>query len=57
MITSKFKNNDLNTEFIMFRSLQLRCDLSALSVNVGERQITQSLKVSQSTNFSTFISL
>ena len=33
------------TEFIVFRSPQLRCDLSALSVNVGEIQITQSLKV------------
>ena len=29
----------------MFRSLQLRCDFSGLSVNVGESQITQSLKV------------
>ena len=29
----------------MFRSPQLRCDLSGLSVNVGESQITQSLKV------------
>ena len=32
-------------EFIVFRSPQLRCDLSGLSVNVGESQITQSLKV------------
>ena len=30
----------------MFRSSQLRSDLSHLSVNVGESQITQSLKVS-----------
>ena len=29
----------------MFRSPQLRCNLSGLSVNVGESQITQSLKV------------
>ena len=29
----------------MFRSPQLRCDLSGLSVNVGESQITQLLKV------------
>ena len=29
----------------MFRFPQLRCDLSVLSVNVGESQITQSLKV------------
>ena len=41
MITNKLKK----TEFIVFRSPQLRCDLSGLSVNVGESQITQSLKV------------
>ena len=29
----------------MFRSPQLRCDLSGLSVNVGESQITQSIRV------------
>ena len=29
----------------MFRSPELRCDLRGLSVNVGKRQITQSLKV------------
>ena len=45
MITNKLKINDSKTEFIMFRSPQLRCDLSSLSVNVGECQITQSLKV------------
>ena len=33
------------TEFIVFKSPQLRCHLSGLSVNVGETQITQSLKV------------
>ena len=45
MITNKIKINDSKTEFIVFRSPQLRCDLSGLSVNVGESQITQSLKV------------
>ena len=29
----------------LFYSYELRCDLSGLSVNVGESQITQSLKV------------
>ena len=29
----------------MFRSPQLKCDLSGLSVNVGESKITQSSKV------------
>ena len=45
MITNKFKINYSKTEFIVFRSPQLRCDLSGLSVNVGESQITQTLKV------------
>ena len=45
MITNKLKINDSKTEFIVFRSPQLRCDLSGLSVNVGESQITQSLTV------------
>ena len=45
MITNKLKINDLKTEFIVFRTPQLRCDLSGLSVNVGESHITQSLKV------------
>ena len=36
MITNKLKINDSKTEFIVFRSPQLRCDLSGLSVNVGE---------------------
>ena len=45
MITNKLKINNSKTEFIVFRSPQLRCDLSGLSVNVGESQITQSLKV------------
>ena len=42
MITNNLKINDSKTEFIVFRSPQLRC---GLSVNVGESQITQSLKV------------
>ena len=45
MITNKLKINDSKTEFIVIRSPQLRCDLSGLSVNLGESQITQSLKV------------
>ena len=36
MITNKLKINDSKTEFIVFRSPQLRCDMSGLSVNVGE---------------------
>ena len=39
MITNKLKINDSKTQFIVFRSPQLRCDLSGLSVNVGESQI------------------
>ena len=42
MITNKLKINDSKTEFIVFISPQLRCDLSGLSVNVGESQIMQS---------------
>ena len=45
MITNKLNINDSKTEFIVFRSPQLRYDLSDFSVNVGESQITQSLKV------------
>ena len=45
MITIKLKINDSKTEFIVFRSPQLRCDLSVLSVNGGESEITQSLKM------------
>ena len=44
-IVNKLKINDSKTEFIVFRSPRLRCDLSGLLVNVGESQITQSLKV------------
>ena len=45
MITNKLKIYDSKTEFIVFRSPQLKCDLSGLSVNVGESMITQSSKV------------
>ena len=45
MITNKLKINDSKTEFIVFRSPQLKWDLSGLSVNVGESMITQSSKV------------
>ena len=45
IISNKLKINDSKTEFIVFRSQQLRCDLNGLSVNVGEIQITQSLMV------------
>ena len=38
-------SRDSKTEFIVFRSPQLKCDLSGLSVNVGESMITQSSKV------------
>ena len=33
MITNKLKINPSKTEFIVFRSPQLKCDLSGLSVN------------------------
>ena len=36
MITNKLKINYSKTKFIVFRSPQLKCDLSGLSVNVGE---------------------
>ena len=45
MITNKLKINESKTEFIVFRSPQLKCDLSGLSVNLGESMITQSSKV------------
>ena len=45
MITNKLRINDSKTEFIVFRSPQLKCDLSGLSVNVGKSMITQSSKV------------
>ena len=45
ILTNKLKINDSKTDFIMFRSPQLKCDVSGLSVNVGESIITQSSKV------------
>ena len=45
MITNKLNINDSKTEFIVFKSPQLRCDLSGLSVYFSASQITQSLKV------------
>ena len=54
MITNKLKINDLKTEFIVFRSPQLKCDLSGLSVIFGGRMITQSWE-SYSTNFTTLM--
>ena len=44
-ITNKLKMSVSKTEFIVFRSPHLRCDLSGLSVYVGESHITQSLMV------------
>ena len=49
MITIKLiMINDSKAEFIVFRSPQLKCDLSGLSVNVGKSMITQSSKVRDS---------
>ena len=45
MVTIKLKINDSKTEFTVFRSPQLKYDLSGLSVNVGEIMITQTSKV------------
>ena len=42
---NKLKINDSKTEFIVLRYPQLKCDLSGLSVNVGESMITQSSKM------------
>ena len=44
MITNKLKINDSKTEFIVFRSPQLKCDLSGLSVNIGESMIYTIIK-------------
>ena len=44
MITNKLNINDSKTEFIVFRSPQLKCDLSGVSVNDGKSNITQSSK-------------
>ena len=45
MITNKLKINSSKTEFIVFKSPQLECDFSGLSVNVGKSMNTQSSKV------------
>ena len=42
MITNKLM---IQKQFIVFRSPQLKCDLSGLSVNVGESMIAQSSKM------------
>ena len=59
MITNKLKINDSKTECIVFRSPQLKYDLSGLSINVDGSMITQSSKVRDLgvilTNFSTLI--
>ena len=50
MITNKFKINDSKTEFIVFRSPQLRCDLSGLSdyaIIKGERYGSHIRPISQ----------
>ena len=41
----KLKINYSKTKLIVFRSPQLKCDWSGLSVNVGESMISQSSKV------------
>ena len=41
MITNKLKMNDSKIEFIVFRSLQAKHDLSGLSVSVGDSIIQQ----------------
>ena len=45
MIKNKLKINDSKTEFIVFRSLQAKQDLSSLSVYVGDSIIQQSSTV------------
>ena len=45
MISKKLKINDVKTEFIVFRSLMLKHDLSDLSVNVWGNLIKSSEKV------------
>ena len=45
MILNKLKINDAKTEFIIFRSPQMKHDLNGLSVNVGDSQIVPSVKV------------
>ena len=45
MILNKLKINDAKTEFIIFRSTQMKHDLNSLSVNVSDSQIVPSVKV------------
>ena len=45
MIKNKFKINDSKTESIIFRSPLLKQNLSDLSVNVGDMQVSPSSKV------------
>ena len=45
MITNNLKMNSSKTELIVLIYPQLKCDLSCMSVNVGESQIIQSSKV------------
>ena len=45
MILNKLKINDAKTEFIIFRSPQMKHDLNGLLVNVGDSQIVPSVKV------------
>ena len=44
VVTNELKINGSKTEFIVFRSPHLKCDLSGLPVNVGESMISQSSK-------------
>ena len=45
MILYKLKKKDAKTEFIIFKSTQMKHDLNSLSVNVGDSQIVPSVKV------------
>ena len=45
MILNKLKINDAKTEFIIFKSPQIKHDLNNLSVNVDDSQIVPSVKV------------
>ena len=62
MITNKLEINYSATELIVFRSPQLKCELSGLSIIVAVSKITHSLKViyfgvifNQVLNFDDFI--
>ena len=48
IILNKSKINDAKTEFISFRSPQMKHDLNGLSVNVADSQIVPSVKVRNS---------